>query len=77
MQTRLLACGAGGFSGVALTSVINASLGLPPTLALVGCALAGVGIGYAVSTLIHVFTASPNHELSPAPVSASNRKPNN
>jgi len=59
MQTRILACSAGGLIGVALTSLINRSLGLPPTMVLVGCALVGVGVGYFVSVLVDVFAANP------------------
>jgi xanthosine utilization system XapX-like protein len=59
MQTRLLACGAGGFIGIVLTSLINDSLGLSPTVAYLGCSLAGIALGYCVSIMIDVFTASP------------------
>jgi xanthosine utilization system XapX-like protein len=59
MQTRILACSAGGLVGVALTSLINGSLGLPPTIALIGCALTGIGVGYFASVLFDVFAASP------------------
>ena len=59
MQTRLLACIAGGFLGVVVTSPINASLGLSPTIALIGCWSIGVAFGYVASTLIGVFAMSP------------------
>jgi hypothetical protein len=62
MQTRLLACLAGGFGGIALTSVVNDSLGLEPTMAYVGCSLAGIALGYVVSTLFHVFAADSQTE---------------
>lgn len=66
MQTRLLACIAGGLLGVALTSTINGGLGLSPTLALIACSSAGVAIGYVVSILYDVFTgAGHNHVNSP------------
>jgi xanthosine utilization system XapX-like protein len=58
MQTRLLACGAGGLLGAALASTINDSLGMPPALALAGCALAGIAVGYFISIMFDVFTAS-------------------
>lgn len=59
MQTRLLACIAGGFLGVVVTSPINASLGLSPTIALIGCSSAGVAVGYVASMLVDVFAMSP------------------
>ena len=59
MQTRLLACLAGGFLGIVVTSPINASLALSPTIALIGCSLIGVAVGYVTSLLFDVFTASP------------------
>lgn len=58
MQTRLLACAAGGLLGIAVASSINGSLGLSPTLALVACTTAGVGVGYVVSILYDVFAGS-------------------
>ena len=64
MQTRLLSCLSGGFLGLALTSTINETLGLPPTLAFVGCTLAGVAIGYVVSVLIHVFTGNGTSQIN-------------
>jgi hypothetical protein len=54
----LLACIVGGFLGVVVTSPINASLGLSPTIALIGCSLIGVAVGYVTSLLYDVFTAS-------------------
>jgi hypothetical protein len=59
VQTRLLACLAGGFVGVVVTSPINAGLGLSPTIALIGCSSIGVAVGYITSMLFDVFTASP------------------
>lgn len=59
MQTRLFACLAGGFIGVVVTSPINAGLGLSPMIAVVGCSSVGVAVGYVVSILFDVFTASP------------------
>jgi hypothetical protein len=62
VQTRLFACIAGGLLGVVLTSPINGSLGLSPTIALIGCSAMGVGVGYVASILFDVFTASPGDE---------------
>lgn len=63
MQTRLLACLAGGLLGVALASTINDSLGLSPTLAVIACSSAGVGIGYMVSILFDVFAGAGKSEI--------------
>jgi len=62
LQTRLFACLAGGFLGVVFASPINGSLGLSPVLALVGCSLGGVALGYVISTLFDVFAPSPSPE---------------
>jgi hypothetical protein len=64
VQTRLLACLAGGLLGVALTSTINESLGLSPTLAFVACSSAGVAIGYVVSILYDVFTGAGHNQVN-------------
>jgi hypothetical protein len=58
VQIRLLACLAGGFLGVVVTSPINASLALSPTIALIACSSIGVAVGYVTSLLFDVFTAS-------------------
>lgn len=63
MQTRLLACLAGGLLGVALASTINEALGLSPTLAVIACASAGVAIGYVVSILFDVFAGAGKSEV--------------
>jgi hypothetical protein len=62
MRTRLLACVAGALIGAALTSPINGSLGLSPTVALIACSLAGIAVGNVASIMIHVFTASAETE---------------
>jgi hypothetical protein len=59
VQTRLLACIAGGFLGVVVTSPINASLGLSPTIALIGCSSIGVAVGCVATILFDVFAMSP------------------
>ncbi len=60
VQTRLLACLAGGLLGVVLASAINDGLGLSlsPTLAVIACSSAGVGLGYVVSILFDVFSGA-------------------
>ena len=59
MQTRLLACLAGGLLGLVLAFPVGSSLGLSPAIALLGCSSIGVALGYIASLLIDVFTASP------------------
>lgn len=58
MQRRLFASLAGGCLGVVVASPINASLGLNPAIALIVCSSIGVAVGYVVSILFDVFTAS-------------------
>jgi hypothetical protein len=58
----LIACLAGGFLGVAVASPINSSLELNPTLAVIACAGVGIVLGYVVSTLFDVFTASSGNK---------------
>lgn len=58
MQTRILACGAGGLLGVVFASPLSGDLGLTPTLSVIACSVAGVGIGYVVSILYDVFTGA-------------------
>jgi hypothetical protein len=55
MRKRLGGCIAGGVLGLCLTSLVNSSLGLPPTLALGASLTAGIGFGYVVTTLADVF----------------------
>lgn len=65
VQTRLLSCIAGGLVGAVLASPINGLLALPPAVALIACALAGVAVGYVVSILIDVFGSDHNQIDSP------------
>ena len=58
MQTRILACLAGGLLGAILTSTVSAGLSVSPLLAFIGCSLAGVAVGYLVSTLCDVFAGN-------------------
>ena len=67
MQTRLLACLAGGFLGVVVASPISQSLNVSLTLALIGCALLGLSLGYVVSIFFDVFTASSEEQNVEAP----------
>lgn len=58
MQTRLIACLAGGLLGIAVTSPIKSTLDLSPAIAWIGCASIGVAIGYVASILVDVFAMS-------------------
>lgn len=59
MQTRLFACIAGGLVGVVVASPVSRSFEVSLWLALVGSVAVGVAIGYVVSILFDVFTATP------------------
>ena len=63
MQTRLFACLAGGFLGAAVAASISNTLGLSPTFAVIACSSVGVALGYVVSMLVDVFTASSSDGL--------------
>ena len=58
MQTRLLACLAGGFLGVVVAFQINGPVDLSPTITFVGCSSIGIAVGYVASILFDVFAAS-------------------
>ena len=58
MQTRLLACLAGGLLGAVLTSTVSSGLGLTPVLAFIGCSLAGIAVGYVASILLDIFAGN-------------------
>ncbi len=58
MQTRLLACLAGGLLGAAVAYPINGSLNLNPAVALIGCSAIGVALGCVASILFDVFAMS-------------------
>lgn len=58
MQTRLFACLAGGFLGIVVAVSIKDSLDLAPSVAFIGCSLAGMALGYVASLLFDVFAAS-------------------
>jgi hypothetical protein len=56
MQRRLITSAVGGIVGFGLAYRFQDSLGIPQTLAYVGCTLAGLAIGWVASTLFDVFT---------------------
>ena len=64
MQTRILACMAGGLIGVVLTSTINVSLGFTPTLAVIACSTTGMAVGYVASLLYDVFVGTGKSHLN-------------
>jgi len=57
VQIRLFACIAGALIGVVVASPVSRSFDVSPTVSLVGCLIAGIGIGYAASILFDVFSA--------------------
>jgi hypothetical protein len=63
MRNRLICCISGGLLGFALSGVVNDTLGLTAPVGTVFSAIAGLAIGYVVSTLIDVFTAKPDSLL--------------
>jgi len=60
MQRRLIASAAGGLIGLGLAYRFQDDFGESQTLAYIGCALAGLAVGWVASTLFDVFTASPD-----------------
>jgi len=60
MRNRLVCCISGGLLGFALSGVVNDALGLTAPVGTVFSVIAGLAIGYVVSTLIDVFTAKPD-----------------
>ena len=64
MRNRLVCCISGGLLGFALSGTINDALGLTGVVGTAFSAVAGLALGYVVSTLIDVFTAKP-HGLLP------------
>ena len=67
LRTRLLACFAGGFLGVVVASPISQSLNVRLTLALIGCSLLGLTLGYVVSIFFDVFTAESEEQSVESP----------
>jgi hypothetical protein len=67
MRNRLVCCISGGLLGFALAGTINDALGLTPTIGIAFSTIAGLALGYVVSTLIDVFTAKPDTLLPGRP----------
>ena len=63
MRNRLVCCISGGLLGFALSGTISGALGLSGSLGTAFSAAVGLGLGYAASTLIDVFTAKPDSLL--------------
>jgi len=59
MQTRILASLAGALVGFVAAAPVSANFEFPLMYGLIGCPIAGLGLGYMVSILIDVFTAQP------------------
>jgi fructose-specific phosphotransferase system IIC component len=67
MRNRLVCCISGGLLGFALSGTISNALGLTGTAGAVFSVVAGLALGYVVSTLIDVFTAKPDGLLPGRP----------
>lgn len=67
MRNRLVCCISGGLLGFALSGTINNALALTGTVGTVFSVVAGLALGYVVSTLIDVFTAKPDSLLPGRP----------
>ena len=67
MQIRLLACLAGGLLGVVVASPISQNFNVSLTLALIGCSLLGLALGYVVSIFFDVFTANSEEPVVESP----------
>ena len=60
MRKRLIASIAVGLLGLAVSVPLSDSMEWPRTIALVGCSLAGLVIGFVASTLFEVFAGNPH-----------------
>ncbi len=67
MRNRLVCCISGGLLGYALSGTVTDALGLTGTVGTVFSVVAGLALGYVVSTLIDVFTAKPDSLLPGQP----------
>ena len=63
MHRRLIASAVGGLIGFGLAYLFQEDFGMSQSLAYIGCALAGMAIGWVASTLFDVFAGSP--EVTP------------
>lgn len=62
MQRRLIASAVGGLIGLGLAYRFQDDFGISPSLAYIGCALAGMAIGWVASTLFDVFAGNATPE---------------
>ena len=60
MQRRLISSAVGALVGLGLAYRFQDNFGIQETLAYIGCAFAGMAIGWVASTLFDVFAGSPN-----------------
>ena len=60
MHRRLITSAAGGFAGLGLAYRFQDDFGISLSLAYIGCALAGMAVGWVASTLFDVFAGSPD-----------------
>jgi hypothetical protein len=62
MQRRLITSAVGGLIGLGLAYRFQDDFGISLSLAYVGCALAGMAIGWVASTLFDVFAGPATPE---------------
>ncbi len=62
MQRRLITSAVGGLIGLGLAYHFQDDFGISQSLAYVGCALAGIAIGWVASTLFDVFAGNATSE---------------
>jgi hypothetical protein len=62
MRKRLLICLVFGATGLAAALPIGDRLGISALQALIGCAAAGVLVGYLVSVFLDIFLSPPETE---------------
>ena len=67
MHRRLIASTVGGLVGLGLAYRFQDDFGISETLAYIGCAFAGMAIGWVASTLFDVFAGTPDVTSPGAP----------
>ena len=58
MHRRLITAAVGGFVGLGLAYRFQDDFGISQSVAYIGCALAGMALGWVASTLFDVFAGS-------------------